>query len=30
MVVMKDVIYFKTLDAKIFEQIDGTWYACNQ
>ena len=28
--VMKDVIYFKTLDARIFEQIDGKWYACNQ
>lgn len=28
--VMKDIVYFKTLDAKIFEQIDGKWYACNQ
>ena len=28
--VMKNVVYFKTLDARIFEQIDGKWYACNQ
>lgn len=28
--VLKDVIYFKTLDARIFEQIDGKWYACNK
>lgn len=28
--VLKSVVYFKTLDARIFEQINGKWYACNK